>query len=132
LVQINAIGTMVVEVELNNGLTGVGVSIGGEPGCYIVEHHLNRFIEGQDPRNIELIYDQMWRSTINYGRKGLPIQAISAVDLVLPFSRSFFLYFLSHFAPLRQALWDVLGKLRNEPVYQLLGGKTKVRSLRSK
>jgi L-rhamnonate dehydratase len=48
----------------------------------------------------------MWRATINYGRKGLPIQAISAVDL---------------------AIWDVLGKLRNEPVYQLLGGKTKMR-----
>jgi L-rhamnonate dehydratase len=46
----------------------------------------------------------MWRATINYGRKGLPIQAISAVDL---------------------AIWDVLGKLRGEPVYQLLGGKTK-------
>lgn len=48
----------------------------------------------------------MWRSTINYGRKGLPLQAISAVDL---------------------ALWDLLGKLRGEPVYALLGGKTKER-----
>lgn len=102
---INAIGTVVVEVELTNGMVGVGLSIGGEPACYIIEYHLSRFLEGQDPRNIELLYDQMWRSTINYGRKGLPIQAISAVDL---------------------ALWDVLGKLRNEPVYQLLGGKTKV------
>ena len=49
---------------------------------------------------------QMWRSTINYGRKGLPIQALSAVDL---------------------AIWDLLGLLRNEPVYALLGGKTKQR-----
>eukprot|EP01126_Amoeba_proteus_P014676 TRINITY_DN16496_c0_g1_i2.p1 TRINITY_DN16496_c0_g1~~TRINITY_DN16496_c0_g1_i2.p1 ORF type:complete len:313 (-),score=53.71 TRINITY_DN16496_c0_g1_i2:56-994(-) len=48
----------------------------------------------------------MYRSTLNYGRKGLPIQAISAVDL---------------------ALWDVLGKLRKEPVYNLLGGRTKQR-----
>ena len=43
---------------------------------------------------------------MNYGRKGLPLQAISAVDI---------------------ALWDLLGKLRNEPVYALLGGKTKSR-----
>merc|ERR1719476_703663 len=101
---IDALGSMVVEVELTNGMVGVGISIGGEPGCYIVEHHLSRFVEGQDPRNIELIWDQMHRATINYGRKGLPIQALSAVDL---------------------ALWDLLGKLRKEPVYMLLGGATK-------
>jgi L-rhamnonate dehydratase len=46
----------------------------------------------------------MFRATINYGRKGLPVQALSAVDL---------------------ALWDLLGKLRGEPVYMLLGGATK-------
>lgn len=53
---------------------------------------------------MELIWDQMWRSTMNYGRKGVAVQAISAVDL---------------------ALWDLCGKVRNEPVYQLLGGNTK-------
>ena len=78
-------------------------SSAGDPGCYIVEKHLSRFVEGEDPRNLELIWDQMWRATINYGRKGLPLQAISAVDL---------------------ALWDLLGKLRGEPVYALLGGRT--------
>jgi len=101
---IDAIGSIIVEVELTNGMIGVGISIGGEAGCSIIERHLARFVEGQDPKNVELIWDQMWRSTINYGRKGLPIQCISAIDI---------------------ALWDVLGKLRNEPVYQLLGGKTK-------
>ena len=45
-------------------------------------------------------------ATVNYGRKGLPVQAISAVDL---------------------AIWDLLGKIRKEPVYALLGGKTKDR-----
>eukprot|EP00929_Paragymnodinium_shiwhaense_P037532 TRINITY_DN19989_c0_g1_i1.p1 TRINITY_DN19989_c0_g1~~TRINITY_DN19989_c0_g1_i1.p1 ORF type:complete len:474 (+),score=82.22 TRINITY_DN19989_c0_g1_i1:62-1483(+) len=101
---INAMGSMIVEVEADDGTCGVGVTIGGAPGCYIVEHHLSRFVEGQDPRNIELIWDQMFRATLNYGRKGLPIQALSAVDL---------------------ALWDLLGKLRKEPVYMLLGGATK-------
>jgi len=101
---INALGSMVVEVEAEDGTCGAGVSIGGEPGCYIVEHHLSRFVEGQDPRNIELMWDQMFRATLNYGRKGLPVQALSAVDL---------------------ALWDLLGKLRGEPVYMLLGGATK-------
>lgn len=103
---INALGSVIVEIELDDGTTGVGVSTGGEPACFIVERHLSRFVEGRDPRNVELIWDQMWRATMPYGRKGLPIQALSAVDL---------------------AIWDALGKLRDEPVYALLGGKTKER-----
>lgn len=101
---INAIGSVIVEIELTNGVTGVGVSIGGQPACFIIENHFSRFLKGQDPLNIEYLWDVMWRSSINYGRKGLAIQALSAVDL---------------------ALWDCAGKLRNEPVYKLLGGKTK-------
>jgi len=101
---IGALGTVICEVELDDGIVGFGCSIGGEPACYIIENHLSRFVEGQDPRNVELIWDQMWRATLPYGRKGLTIHAISAVDL---------------------AIWDALGKLRNEPVYNLIGGKTK-------
>lgn len=101
---INALGTVLVEVELDDGIIGIGCSIGGEPACYIIENHLSRFVTGQDPRNVELIWDQMWRATLPYGRKGLAIQALSAVDL---------------------AIWDCLGKLRDEPIYALLGGKTK-------
>ena len=85
-------------------MVGVGISIGGEPAAYIVETHLSRFLEGQvcaceapssdvpslrranpparasacagvqDVNNVELMWDQMYRSSINYGRKGLTIQ----------------------------------------------------------
>ena len=79
---------------IHNPRVRVGVTTAGEPGCYLVEKHLSRFVEGADPRDVERIWDQMWRATTNYGRKGLPLQAISAVDL---------------------AIWDLLGKLRNEP-----------------
>ncbi|KAJ1445909.1 enolase C-terminal domain-like protein [Pelagophyceae sp. CCMP2097] len=103
---INALGGLVVEVEADDGTCGVGVTIGGEAGCIIIEAHLSRFVEGRDPRDVEGIWDQMFRATLNYGRKGLALQCISAVDL---------------------ALWDLLGKLRGEPVYALLGGKTKAR-----
>jgi L-rhamnonate dehydratase len=103
---INALGTVVVEAELEDGTVGFGTSVGGEPACFIIENHLSRFVEGQDPRNVELMWDQMWRATMPYGRKGVAIHAISAVDL---------------------AIWDLLGKIRDEPVYALLGGKTKDR-----
>ena len=49
---INALGTCIVEVEAEDGTTGVGVTTAGEPGCYIVENHLSRFCEGQDPRDV--------------------------------------------------------------------------------
>ena len=71
---IDAMGSVVVEVELSNGMVGVGISIGGDAACYIIEKHLARFVEGADPSNVELIWDQCWRSTINYGRKGIAVQ----------------------------------------------------------
>jgi L-rhamnonate dehydratase len=98
---LNVLGTVVVEVETESGVVGVGVSTGGVPACFIVEQHLSRFLEGADPRNVELIWDQMWRATMFYGRKGLVLNAISAVDL---------------------AVWDLVGRLRDEPVYALIGG----------
>jgi L-rhamnonate dehydratase len=103
---IDAMGSVIVEVELSNGMIGVGISIGGDAACFIVEKHLSRFAKGQDPSNVELIWDQCWRATMNYGRKGIAIQALSALDL---------------------AIWDALGHLRGLPVYQMLGGKTKER-----
>ncbi len=54
---INAIGTMLVEVELKNGIKGYGVTIAGEPGCFIAENHLARFVEGEDVNNVELMWD---------------------------------------------------------------------------
>lgn len=98
---INVLGTLVVEIEAADGTVGFAVTTGGEPAAFIVEKHLARFLEGRDPAQIEKIWDQMYFSTQYYGRKGLVVNAISGVDL---------------------ALWDLLGKVRGEPVYQLLGG----------
>jgi L-rhamnonate dehydratase len=44
---IDAMGSIVVEVELTNGMVGVGISIGGDAACFMVEKHLSRFVEGQ-------------------------------------------------------------------------------------
>ncbi len=101
---INVLGTLVVEIEAADGTIGFAVTTGGEPAAYIVEHHLARFLEGRDPAELEKIWDQMYFATQYYGRKGLVVNAISGVDL---------------------ALWDLLGRLRGEPVYQLLGGKVR-------
>ena len=98
---LNVLGTLVVEIEADNGVIGFAVSTGGEPAAWIVERHLSRFLLGANAEDIELIWDQMFLSTLFYGRKGVVLNAISCVDL---------------------ALWDLLGQLRGEPVYHLLGG----------
>ena len=71
------------------------------PAAWLIKHHFARFLVGEDARNVNMIWDQLYRSSLPYGRKGLPIMAISAVDL---------------------ALWDLVGKVRSEPVYNLIGG----------
>jgi L-rhamnonate dehydratase len=40
---LNVLGTLVVQVEADNGTTGLGVTTAGEPGAWIVERHLARF-----------------------------------------------------------------------------------------
>jgi L-rhamnonate dehydratase len=101
---LNVLGTLVVEVEADDGTVGFSVTTAGEPGAFIVERHLARFVEGALVTDLERIWDQMYRSTLFYGRRGLVLNAISGVDL---------------------ALWDLLGRLRQEPVYALLGGKVR-------
>jgi len=98
---LNVLGTLVVEIEAGNGVVGFAVSTGGEPAAWMVENHLARFLEGAQVADIERIWDQMYLSTLFYGRKGIALDAISCVDL---------------------ALWDLLGKLRQEPVFHMLGG----------
>jgi len=98
---INVLGTLVVEIEAEDGTVGFSVTTAGELGAFIVERHLARFVEGARVTDIERIWDQMYKSTLFYGRRGVVLNAISGVDL---------------------ALYDLLGKIRQEPVFALLGG----------
>ena len=50
---------------------------------YLNQMHSSRRLERETQRNVELIWDQMYKACLNYGRKGLTIQAISAVDLAI-------------------------------------------------
>ena len=101
---INALKSLVVEVEADNGMIGFAVSTGGYPAAWLVMNHLDRFVVGQPVENTEQIWDQLYRASMYYGRKGIAMNAISAIDL---------------------ALWDLLGKLRQEPVYAMIGGKVR-------
>jgi hypothetical protein len=89
----------VMMVETDKGITGFGY--GGPAAAFAVERHLPKLLVGEDPFRVERLRDIMWRGTLYYGRKGVAVHAISAVD---------------------NALWDVVGKALDAPVYRLLGG----------
>lgn len=94
---------VIVKVTTDEGLYGLGtVGVGNGAAAYIVEHHLKPIVMGENPFDVELLWAKMFRSTLNYGRKGLVLEAISAIDI---------------------ALWDIMGKATGQPVYNLLGGK---------
>ncbi len=98
---IGVLGSVIVEIEAADGTVGVATGMGGDPACYLIEKHFARFVKGADPRDTAKIWDQMFRASMFYGRKGLAMTAISVVDL---------------------ALWDLIGRLREEPVYKMIGG----------
>jgi L-rhamnonate dehydratase len=96
------VGDVVVEVETDAGITGVGHGNWATGAIKtIIDETLSKLVIGEDPGQREKLWDMMYRATIPFGRKGAAIEAISAVDL---------------------ALWDIAGKEAGTPVYELLGG----------
>lgn len=96
-----------VVVETDAGITGLGESgITGKElaiaGCI---EHFREILVGQDPRRIEHLWQRLFRG--GFFKAGQIVTAtISAIDI---------------------ALWDILGKSLDVPVYQLLGGKCRER-----
>lgn len=93
---IGVLGSLVVKITASDGTEGISTGFGGPPACWLIEQHFARFVVGSDPRDTNRMWDQMFKASTFYGRKGLPVAAISVVDL---------------------AIWDLLGKIRGEPVY---------------
>ena len=100
-------GWLVVEVFTDDGHVGIGNAALAPPITkQVIDLYLKPILIGADPWDIEYLWQHMYRKTMAFGRKGIGMAAISAVDI---------------------ALWDLLGKSAKQPVYRLLGGKTKSR-----
>ena len=76
-------GQILVSIETEDGLTGYGVGGGGAAGIHIIDSGLQRLLVGADATHIEDLWDEMYRYTQAYGRKGIVVMAISGVDLAL-------------------------------------------------
>lgn len=101
------LGWMVVEIETDTGLVGIGnAALSPHVTKAVIEHHLAPILIGENPLDIAYLWERMYRQTLPFGRKGSGMAAISAIDL---------------------ALWDILGKHTNLPVFRLLGGPIKDR-----
>jgi L-alanine-DL-glutamate epimerase-like enolase superfamily enzyme len=102
--------TLLVRVHTDAGITGVGeVDSSGVVAKAIIEAPLSHKIcrglaecvLGQDPFEIDRLIHRMIEGSIYYGRQGAAIQAMSGIEI---------------------ALWDIVGKAVERPVYKLLGG----------
>ena len=95
---------ILVRVTTDEGIVGWGECFAyGAPlaVCNVVDDALAPLLIGQDPTRIEHLTQQMHHALMIWGRRGLAMFGVSGVEL---------------------ALWDVVGKARGVPVYQLLGG----------
>jgi L-alanine-DL-glutamate epimerase-like enolase superfamily enzyme len=102
--------TLLVKVHTDAGLTGVGEvdssalvakAIIEAPLSHKICRGLAECVIGQDPFEIDRLLYRMYEGSIFFGRQGAAIQAMSGIEI---------------------ALWDILGKATQRPVYQLLGG----------
>jgi L-rhamnonate dehydratase len=98
-------GWLIVEIFTDDGLVGIGnAALAPQVTKQVIDLYLAPLLIGADPWNIEFHWQHMYRKTMAFGRKGIALVAISAVDI---------------------ALWDLLGKSARQPVFRLLGGRTK-------
>jgi L-rhamnonate dehydratase len=98
-------GWLVVEVETDNGLVGIGnAALAPRLTKQAIDLYYAPLLIGEDPFDNEYLWQKMYRRTLAWGRKGIGMTAISALDI---------------------ALWDLMGKEVGKPVFKLLGGRTK-------
>lgn len=101
---------LVVKIHTDEGITGVGEVTSQSYVCKACfdaprsaarRHGLTSILLGEDPRDVERLWQKMYYQTNRYGRRGAAIHAISGADI---------------------ALWDIKGKAEGKPIHALLGG----------
>jgi len=121
----DSFNTCLVEIETDEGLTGLGeakASVGnlGHYGALVtlIRDELAPALLGRDPRDVAAIWESLYSGTRAHyalregrgfptlGRRGLGVSALSGVDI---------------------ALWDLLGQSLGQPVWRLLGGRVRDR-----
>lgn len=102
--------TLIIRIHTDEGITGVGEidsvplvakAAVDAPASHAIATGLRSLLIGENPIEVEKLWDKMYRGSIYFGRTGPAIHAISGIDM---------------------ALWDIIGKTMNRPVSEMLGG----------
>ena len=102
--------TLIVEVETEDGIVGVGEAhtspwvvkaVIEAPVSHYSARGLRAIVLGEDATHISAVWDRMYALSAVYGRRGALVHGMSAIDM---------------------ALWDVFGKATGQPIHRLLGG----------
>jgi L-rhamnonate dehydratase len=102
--------TVIVKVHTDSGISGIGEvdasphmikAVLEAPSSHNWSLSFKDLLVGENPLDVERLWDKMYQGTIYTGRRGLVIHAIGAVDL---------------------ALWDIAGQALGRPVFEILGG----------
>ena len=93
------------EITTDDGTVGIGnAALAPSLVKKAIDDYYTPLVIGEDPFDYAYIWEKMYRRTHAWGRKGIGMVAISAIEI---------------------AIWDLMGKLANKPVFRLLGGRTK-------
>ena len=96
---------LVVRVHTDTGIIGLGETVDKVHGAKGALHGtIAPLVLGQDPLDIEGLWRFVMDNIMYHGYAGAELRALSAVEI---------------------ALWDIMGKHYNAPLYHLLGGKTR-------
>jgi L-alanine-DL-glutamate epimerase-like enolase superfamily enzyme len=100
-------GVVVAEIHTDEGVSGLGftacVGSGGDvPVKSYLDSRLVPLLIGRDPFQINALWNEMYRQDMGIRKKGVPLYAISAIDI---------------------GLWDLVGKAMGQPVCRLLGAE---------
>ncbi len=97
---------LLVKLTTDNGITGIGecygIPVSADIACRMVEDTFERFIAGEDAHNIETMFRRVYSAGFTQ-RPDISMMAI--------------------FSGIEIAIWDILGKAHDVPVYKLIGGK---------
>ena len=97
---------VIVKITTDDGIEGIGecygIPVSGDIACAMVEDTFERYIAGEDPHHVET----MFRLVYSAGFTQRPDISMMGV-----------------FSGIEIAVWDILGKAHDHPIYQLLGGK---------